>query len=163
MSRATRTRRVSTVERQEQIEFLREHYEHPYKRGARPDPDAEVEGGNPGCGDILRIFLEVEPDGSTIKDVHFTGEGCTISQASASILMELLDENGGHKRLDDIIDMDYSSLQDVLGKETMQIRPRCATLSLGTLKAAIRKYQREKLMRENGIDPATYGERPPVS
>ena len=62
----------------EQIEFLREHYEHPYKRGARPSADAEVEGGNPGCGDIVRIYLEVEPDGTTIKDVHFTGEGCTV-------------------------------------------------------------------------------------
>jgi nitrogen fixation protein NifU and related proteins len=142
------------MDRQEQIEFLREHYEHPHKRGAVPTADVEVEGGNPGCGDIVRIYLEVDEDGETIKDVHFTGEGCTISQASASILMELLDEQDGHKKLDEITDLDYSVLQDVLGKETMQVRPRCATLSLGTLKAAIRKYQRQKLMREHGIDPA---------
>jgi nitrogen fixation NifU-like protein len=146
------------VDRQEQIEFLREHYEHPYKRAAVPQADIELEGGNPGCGDIVRIFLQVEPDGKTIKDVHFTGEGCTISQASASILMELLEEGGGHKSLDAIAEMDYEVLQEILGKETVQLRPRCATLSLGTLKAAIRKYEREKLMRENGIDPATYGQ-----
>jgi nitrogen fixation NifU-like protein len=145
------------VDRQEQIEFLREHYEHPYKRAAVPEADIEIEGGNPGCGDIVRIFLEVEPDGKTIKDVHFTGEGCTISQASASILMELLEEGSGPKSLNEIAEMDYEVLQDILGKDTVQLRPRCATLSLGTLKAAIRKYEREKLMRANGIDPATYG------
>ncbi len=145
-----------TMDRQEQIEFLREHYEHPYKRGALPTADVEVEGGNPGCGDIVRIYLDVDDDGKTIKDVHFTGEGCTISQASASILMGLLDEDGGHKRLQEIIDLDYNVLQDVLGKETMQIRPRCATLALGTLKAAIRKYEREQLMREHGIEPPAH-------
>ena len=142
-----------TMDRQEQIEFLREHYEHPYKRGARPQADVEIEGGNPGCGDIVRIYLEVEPDGETIKDVHFTGEGCTISQASASILMELLDERAGHVTLDEISEMDYNALQDVLGKETMQVRPRCATLGLSTLKAAIRKYKRDRLLRQHGIEP----------
>jgi nitrogen fixation NifU-like protein len=143
------------VNRQEQIEFLRDHYEHPFKRGAVPIADVEVEGGNPGCGDIVRIYLEVDEDGKTIKDIHFTGEGCTISQASASILMEMLDPQRESHSLEEILELDYNVLQDVLGKETMQIRPRCATLSLGTLKAAIRKYERNKLMRENGIDPET--------
>ena len=147
------------MDRQERIEFLREHYTHPYKRGAVPTATIEADGGNPGCGDVVRIYLEIEPDGETIKDVHFTGEGCTISQASASVLMEALDEDGGHKGLEEILDLDYGVLQDVLGKETMQVRPRCATLSLDTLKAAIRKYQREKLMREHGLDPRNYENR----
>jgi nitrogen fixation NifU-like protein len=146
------------MDRQEQIEFLRDHYEHPYKRGAVPEPDVEIEGGNPGCGDIVRVFLTVDEDGKHIKDVHWTGEGCTISQASASLLMELLDEqDGGHPSLEQITELDYNVLQDVLGKETMQLRPRCATLALGTLKQAIRKFEREQLMREHGIDPKTYG------
>ncbi len=143
------------MDRQEQIEFLREHYEKPHKRAAQPNADVEVEGGNPGCGDIIRIYLDVDENGETIKDVHFTGEGCTISQAAASILMELLEEDGGHKGLQEIQDMDYAILQDVLGKETVQIRPRCATLALGTLKTAVRKYERNKMLRENGIDPET--------
>ncbi len=147
------------MDRQEQIEFLREHYEKPYKRGAVPSADIEVEGGNPGCGDIIRVYLEVEEDGKTIKDVHFTGEGCTISQAAASILLELLDEEGGHKGLEEIQELDYAVLQDVLGKETVQVRPRCAMLALGTLKAAIKKYERNKMLREHGIDPATVDQR----
>jgi nitrogen fixation protein NifU and related proteins len=89
--------------------------------------------------------------------VHFTGEGCTISQASASVLMEALDEEGGHKTLAHVLDeMHAEEMEELLGKETMQVRPRCATLSLDTLKAAIRKYQREKLMRDNGLDPKNY-------
>ena len=142
------------MDRQEQIEFLREHYEHPYKRGAVPTADAEVEGGNPGCGDIVRIYLEVEPDGKTVKDVHFTGEGCTISQASASILMEMLDDGTAPRDLAAITEMDFSGLQEILGKETVQLRPRCAMLSLSALKAAVSKYRREKIMREHGIEPA---------
>jgi nitrogen fixation protein NifU and related proteins len=145
------------MDRQERIEYLREHYTHPYKRGAVPTATIEAEGGNPGCGDVVRIYLEIEPDGTTIKDVHFTGEGCTISQASASVLMEALDEEGGHKTLAHVLDeMHAEEMEELLGKETMQVRPRCATLSLDTLKAAIRMYQREKLMRDNGLDPKNY-------
>jgi nitrogen fixation NifU-like protein len=149
------------MDRQERIEYLREHYLHPYKRGAVPGADIEIEGGNPGCGDIIRIYLEVEPDGKTIKDVHFTGEGCTISQASASVLMEALDEGGGHKTLDEVLEhFNAEQMEDLLGKETMQVRPRCAMLALDTLKAAIRKYQRQQLIREHGLDPAAYEGRP---
>ena len=61
--------------------------------------------------------------------------------------------HGGHHTLDEIAALDYSVLEDVLGKETLQLRPRCAMLSLETLKSAIRRYQREKLMREHGIEP----------
>lgn len=150
---------AAEMDRQEQIEFLREHYEKPYKRAAQPNADVEVEGGNPGCGDIVRIYMDVDEDGKTIKDVHFTGEGCTISQAAASILMQLLEEDGGHKGLQEIQEMDYGVLQDVLGKETLRIRPRCATLALGTLKTAVRKYERNKMLRENGIDPETVDQR----
>jgi nitrogen fixation NifU-like protein len=144
------------MDRQERIEYLREHYTHPHKRGAVPTATVEADGGNPGCGDVVRIYLEIEPDGTTIKDVHFTGEGCTISQASASVLMEALDEDG-NKTLQHVLDdIHAEQMEDLLGKETMQVRPRCATLSLDTLKAAIRKYQREKLMREHGLNPDDY-------
>jgi len=134
-------------------------YKHPYKRGAVPDADAEVEGGNPGCGDIVRIYLTVDEDGKTIKDVQFTGEGCTISQAAASVLMALLDESGPAKTLEDALQIDHKTLIGVLGEETVKVRPRCATLALGTLRAAIRKYEREKLMHEHGIDPETVNQR----
>lgn len=143
------------MSREDFMAFILDHREKPRNNHPMDDPTVEASGGNPGCGDIVRIFLTVDADGKTIKDVHFTGEGCTISQASASILMELLDEEGKQFSLDDIREMDFSGMQDVLGEETVKLRPRCAMLSLEALKAAVRKYQRERLMREHGIDPAT--------
>ena len=139
------------MDRQEQIEILLDHYEHPRNRHADEHADVIMPGGNPGCGDVITIYLSVGQDGKTIESVSFEGEGCTISQAGASILMELIEDEGW--TIDDIVNTDYNTMIDLLGKEAVQMRPRCATLALGTLKAAARKYEREKLMREHGIEP----------
>ena len=96
-----------------------------------------AEGGNPGCGDVVKIYLKVNGDGRAV--VTFEGEGCTISQASASYLMEYA--NG--KTLDELAQLDHKDLIDALGREVVTQRARCATLSLDTLHAAIR--QREQL------------------
>jgi nitrogen fixation NifU-like protein len=98
-----------------------------------------VEGGNPGCGDIVRIYLKVNGDGKAV--VTFDGEGCTISQASASYLSEI--SNG--KTLDELSQMDHNDLIEALGREIVTQRTRCATLSLDTLRAAIRKREREQM------------------
>jgi nitrogen fixation NifU-like protein len=67
----------------------------------------------------------------------FTGEGCTISQAAASILMEQVQE----APLSEIEAIDGNDLTDTLDREVVQARPRCATLALSTLKGAIREYR----------------------
>jgi nitrogen fixation protein NifU and related proteins len=68
-------------------EVILDHYKHPHGRGLRPG-DAEVHHTNPTCGD--EITLRVKLAGSTIEDVSYEGQGCSISQASASVLNELL-------------------------------------------------------------------------
>jgi nitrogen fixation protein NifU and related proteins len=137
------------MDRQEQIEILLDHYEHPRHRHSLDPADVTMPGGNPGCGDVITIYLNVAEDGETFTDVSFEGEGCTISQAAASILMEMVhDEDWSLQR---IIDTDYNLMIEILGKEAVQMRPRCATLALGTLKAAIRKYQRDRRMIEAGL------------
>lgn len=68
-------------------EVILDHYKHPHGRGLR-DGDAEVHHVNPTCGD--EITLRVRYDGETIADVSYEGQGCSISQASASVLNELL-------------------------------------------------------------------------
>ena len=79
-------------------------------------------GGNPGCGDIITVYLRTEDDGKLVADLAWTGEGCTISQASASILAELIhDENW---TIQDILDTDYTTMVDILGKEAVQSRPK---------------------------------------
>jgi nitrogen fixation NifU-like protein len=128
--------------RQEQLEFLLDHYENPRHKEAMADADAVVEGGNPGCGDIVKVYLKLDREGRVAAT--FEGEGCTISQASASFLM---DEVNG-KTLDEVLAIDHEALMDNLGKEIVQQRTRCATLSLDTLRAAIRKREREQMLKD---------------
>lgn len=68
-------------------EVILDHYKHPHGRGLR-DGDAEVHHVNPTCGD--EITLRVKYDGDRITDVSYEGQGCSISQASASVMNELL-------------------------------------------------------------------------
>lgn len=130
------------MDRQEQLDFILDHYENPRYKGPLAGADAIVEGGNPGCGDIVKVYLKID-DGHVVAT--FEGEGCTISQASASYLM---DEVNG-KTLDEVSAIDHGNLMDALGREIVQQRTRCATLSLDTLRAAIRKREREQTMKES--------------
>ncbi len=68
-------------------EVILDHYKHPHGRGLR-DGDAEVHHTNPTCGD--EITLRVKYDGDRVEDVSYEGQGCSISQASASVLNDLL-------------------------------------------------------------------------
>jgi nitrogen fixation NifU-like protein len=141
------------VDRQTQIEVLLDHFNNPRGRNKLAEPDVVMPGGNPGCGDVVTMYLKVKPDSDPeqVGEVSFVGSGCTISQAAASILMEMV--NGDKPTLDEILEMDYEDMVDALGRETVSSRPRCATLALGTLKAAVRKFQRDKLRREHGLPP----------
>ncbi len=124
------------------MEFILDHYENPRHKGSLADAEAVVEGGNPGCGDIIKVYLKVN-DGHLVAT--FEGEGCTISQASASYLMD--DVNG--KTPEEALAIDHETLMENLGKEIVQQRTRCATLSLDTLRAAIRKRDREQLIKDS--------------
>jgi nitrogen fixation NifU-like protein len=69
-------------------EIILDHYKHPHGRGLREPFGGEAHHVNPTCGD--EITVRVALDGSTITDVSYEGQGCSISQASASVLHELL-------------------------------------------------------------------------
>lgn len=128
------------MDRQEAIEYLLDHYENPRNREAMPDADITMPGGNPGCGDVVTVYLKVSPDGNSVDKVSFEGEGCTISQAAASILTEMVQG----KSLNDVDEMDFNDMIDELGREVVKTRPRCATLALGTLKAAVVQYRKQQ-------------------
>jgi nitrogen fixation protein NifU and related proteins len=132
------------VDRQEAIEYLLDHYQHPRNHGAQEQPDVTMPGGNPGCGDIVTIYLKVNDSGDRVERVTFEGQGCTISQAAASILTEMVED----KSLAEIDEMDFNDMIDELGREVVSTRPRCATLALGTLKAALIKYRADKARAE---------------
>ena len=129
------------MDRQEAIEFLLDHYQNPRNHGPLTPVDVTMPGGNPGCGDIVTIYLKVNDAGDRIEHVTFEGTGCTISQAAASILTEMVEG----RPLAEIDDMDFNDMIDQLGREVVNTRPRCATLALGTLKAAITQYRTNKV------------------
>ena len=150
------------MDRQSQIEILLDHFNNPRNKKRLENADVDLPGGNPGCGDVVRIYLKVDEahDPQRIGEVAFEGSGCTISQAAASILMEMI--NGDKSALEQILEMDFEDMVDVLGRETVSSRPRCATLALGTLKAAVKRYQRNKLRAEHGLEAeiSSYQEEP---
>ncbi|MFZ8834940.1 MAG: iron-sulfur cluster assembly scaffold protein [Candidatus Caldipriscus sp.] len=119
------------MDRQLFLDYILDHYHNPRRRGRIEDADVVLKGGNPGCGDVVIIYIK--SDGEKLE-VSFEGEGCTISQACASIVCEYA--NG--KSAEEILKIDYKFLEENIGEEVLRTRFKCATLALDTLKEAIR-------------------------
>ena len=111
-------------------ENILEHYKQPRNFGELPDPDLEFEDNNPLCGDELKVQFKVE--GDRVADVRFSGHGCAISQASASMAS---DEVVGMP-VADLLTLDRSFVLDLLGIDISATRMKCALLSLKVIKAA---------------------------
>ncbi len=109
-----------------------EHYRNPHNFGTLDAPDAVHEGANPLCGDRITLMLGIDDQG-TVGEVAFTGRGCAISQASASMLT---DEIKG-KQLDAIAQLGREDVLHNLGIEISPARLKCALLSLETLRSAL--------------------------
>lgn len=106
-------------------------------------------GGNPGCGDVVTVYLKGAQDHEHIDEVSYEGEGCTVSMAASSMLLEQVVDN--NLTMDEVLALDYNEMIDQLGRQIVASRPKCATLGLGTLKAAIRRYQQNKRLAEAGV------------
>jgi nitrogen fixation NifU-like protein len=109
-----------------------EHYRAPHNFGTLESPDAVHEGNNPLCGDRITMMLSLGEDG-TVSDVAFSGRGCAISQASASLLT---DEIKG-RTVAEVGALRNQDVLDLLGIEISPARPKCAMLSLDTLPHAL--------------------------
>src|ERR687898_2158205 len=104
-------------------DYILEHYRRPHNFGVIDDPTASFEGSNPLCGD--RITLQLGIRDGVLERVGFTGRGCAISQASASLLT---DEIKG-KPVPDVAAFRADDLLDLLGIEIGPARLKCAMLS----------------------------------
>jgi len=112
-------------------DYILEHYRRPHNFGVLDNATATQEGANPLCGD--RITLQLRVADGQIAGVGFTGRGCAISQASASLLT---DEIKG-KPVSTAAGMGSSDVLDLLGIEISPARMKCAMLSLETLQGAL--------------------------
>ena len=131
-----------TMDRQEAIEFLVDHYQNPRNRGPIEHADVHLSGGNPGCSDKVEMYAKVSPDGH-LEEVSFEGEGCTISMAAASYVTELT----RGMTLEEVEALSSDTLMDDLGREVVMTRPTCATVALGTLKKGVHEFHMKRLAK----------------
>ena len=129
-------------DRQAYIENLLDYYQNPRNKGRIDDAEVTVSGGNPGCGDVVTMYLKVK-DG-VAEAVRFEGQGCTISQAGASMVAEKYEG----QPLEEIQSADVEDMIDEMGREVVISRVRCATVGIGTLKAAVQQLRKEAILRD---------------
>ncbi len=130
---------MSDFDRAAQLEFILDHYQNPRNHGEMADADVHAEGGQPGCSDLITMYLKF--DGDRIADISFIGEGCTISQASASALTEQVKG----MTIPEVEHLDHEFISDLVGEEVVQTRPRCATLGLDVIRASIQAYRKKQI------------------
>jgi nitrogen fixation NifU-like protein len=128
-------------------DYILEHYRHPHNFGVLENPTASYEGSNPLCGDRITMMLDIS-DG-IVREVAFTGRGCAISQASASLLT---DEIKG-KSVEEVERMTPDLLLDLIGVEISPARLKCALLSLDTVAHALADDAAEKA-ESGGSNPS---------
>jgi nitrogen fixation protein NifU and related proteins len=111
-------------------DYILDHYRNPRNFGRLEDPDAQAEDLNPLCGDQVRMELKL--DDGVVSDLRFSGKGCAISQASASMLTELV----RGMRLEDVAKLSKEAVLENVGIGISPTRMKCAMLGLRVLKSA---------------------------
>lgn len=121
-------------------EIILDYYRNPRNYGKIQDPDIAQRDSNPLCGDELEMHLNIKDD--KVTDVKFTGKGCAISQASASMLTELI----LGKDFEYVKKLTKEDILDNLGLHDLgPARIKCALLSLKVLKSGLYSYLVDKL------------------
>ncbi len=116
-------------------EIILDYYRHPRNKGTLDHPHIKAKDSNPLCGDIIEMQLELDGNDS-VKDVRFSGQGCAISQASASMLTELVKG----KTLSDVRNISKEEILSLIGGQLSAVRLKCALLSLKVLKTGVYGY-----------------------
>lgn len=115
-------------------DFILEHYRNPHNKGQLDPHDLHFADSNPTCGDELSMTIVLSDAKSRIVDIAFDGQGCAVSQASASILT---DELRG-MTVDEAREIDPATILEGLGVPITPARVKCALLSYKVLQGAVR-------------------------
>jgi len=150
--RAGAGRAVTTrLDRETLIERLADHHRHPRHQGPLPDADVTAAAGNPGCGDVVTVHLRTAPDGEHVEAVSFEGAGCTISQGAASLLMQEI--NRSRPTLAELRGMTLDAHLELVGREVVGFRERCAAVGFDALQRATRALEAERKLIAAGYTP----------
>ena len=120
-------------------EIILDHYRNPRNKGKLSNADVSIHDSNPLCGDEIDIHLKIEEE--KVKDIKFEGRGCAISQASASMLTEMIMD----KPLATVKDLTKEDILENIGLMNLgPARIKCALLSLKVLKLGMVRYYADK-------------------
>jgi nitrogen fixation NifU-like protein len=120
-------------------EIILDHYRNPRNKGKLSNADVSIHDSNPLCGDEIDIHLKIEEE--KVKDIKFEGRGCAISQASASMLTEMIMD----KPLTTVKDLTKDDVLENIGLMNLgPARIKCALLSLKVLKLGMVRYYADK-------------------
>ena len=131
------------MDRSEILEVVLDYYHNPRNKEETPQASAIWHGGLPGCGDLITAYLTVADN--HVQRATFTGDGCTISQAAASMLTEQLIGQS----VESVAEMNQSTIVELLGQDLVQTRPRCATLGLDAFRAAAQEFLRQQRLNSS--------------
>lgn len=109
-----------------------DHYEDPFHRGVCPSPTHAHEDDNPLCGDVVRIELQIDRE-RRVRHAFFSGDGCCISQAAASMLVERTEG----KSVDEVKRFSAADMLKLFGAKLTPNRQKCCLLSWRVLQEAI--------------------------
>jgi nitrogen fixation NifU-like protein len=123
-------------------DIILDYYRNPRNFGDLANADVRAKDSNPLCGDIIEMQLKIN-DGK-IDDVRFKGKGCAISQASASMLTEVIKG----RSLDDVKAMGKSNVLELMGIDPGPTRIKCALLGLKVVKLAVYGYLGQAITEE---------------
>ena len=113
-------------------EHVLDHYEDPYHRGHLEQATHQHKDDNPLCGDVIEIELVIDPSGKIIE-AYFDGDGCCISQASASMLVEKMEG----QNVDTVKAFSAEDMLELFGPKLTPNRQKCCLLSWRVLQSAI--------------------------
>ena len=125
-------------------EIVMEHFRHPRNVGRMEDADAKAIEGSPACGDMVAVYLKVDPQTLRITDIKFESYGCASNIATGSIITEL----AKGKPLEEAKQITWKEASDALGG-LPPIKTHCSVLAVDGLRAAIQNYEeRHGLVKE---------------